>query len=524
MNGIAASVTALAMGTLVSEDLTCIAAGLLIARGDLGALPAVLGCTAGILLGDVGLWAIGRVCGPMALGWRWVGAAGERLHLLRTWLDRHAGAAIVGSRFLPGSRLPLYVLAGALKLPARQFVWWALVGSLLWTPAFVLLASALGGAFAVRLPLLFGSSALVVLTTRALARASTRQKISATLARCSRWEFWPMWLFYAPVVVYIGRLAWRHRGIATITAANPGIPDGGTVGESKSSILGRLPADCTIPFALIGPGSVDARTQQLRDAVADRAWAFPIVLKPDVGQRGTGVRLVKTIEAAAAYLRVQSGPVLAQPYHPGPFEAGVFYYRTPGSAHGRVLSITDKHFPVIVGDGSSTVEELVWRHPRYRMQASTFLQRHRRELARVLSPGERLQLAVAGNHAQGTLFRDGGRLLTTALECRIDDIARACPGFFVGRFDIRYSDEQAFKAGEDIAIVELNGATAESTNIYDPDCTLLDAYRQLFRQWSIVFEIGAANRAAGAPVSSRRRLLDLAWAHMATPVAFAISD
>ena len=100
----------------------------------------------------------------------------------------------------------------------------------------------------------------------------------------------------------------------------------------------------------------------------------------------------------------------------------------------------------------------------------------------------------------------------------------AVPGFFVGRFDIRYRDEEAFKAGEDIAIVELNGATAESTNIYDPDSSLIDAYRQLFRQWSIVFEIGAANRTAGAPVSSRRRLVDLVRAHMATHTAFAISD
>ena len=523
MNGIAASVAALALGTLVSEDLTCIAAGLLIGRGDLGVLPGVLGCTAGILLGDVGLWALGRVCGQVALDWRWVGAAGGRLHRLRAWLERHAGAAIVGSRFLPGSRLPLYVLAGALKMPAGRFVWWASVGSLLWTPAFVLLASAVGETFAVRLPLLFGSSALVALTARALADGSTRRKIGARLARWSRWEFWPMWLFYAPVVVYIGRLAWRHRGIATITAANPGIPDGGTVGESKSAILRQLPTDCTIPFALIAPGSVDGRTRQLSEVVAGRGWAFPIVLKPDVGQRGVGVKLLSTFEEAAEYLGLQTGAVIAQPYNPGPFEAGVFYYRTPGSARGRILSITDKHFPVIAGDGTSTVEELVWRHPRYRMQAGTFLQRHRGELSRVLALGERLQLAIAGNHAQGTLFRDGRRLLTPALERRIDDIARACPGFFVGRFDIRYSDEEAFKAGQDIAIVELNGATAESTNIYDPDSSLLDAYRQLFRQWSIVFEIGAANRAGGAPVSSRRRLLELVRAHLATPVAFAIS-
>ena len=59
------------LGTLASEDLACVAAGLLIARAELGGFPGVAGCTLGILLGDVGLWAVGRF-GAVALEWRWV--------------------------------------------------------------------------------------------------------------------------------------------------------------------------------------------------------------------------------------------------------------------------------------------------------------------------------------------------------------------------------------------------------------------------------------------------------------------
>ena len=79
-------------------------------------------------------------------------------------------------------------------------------------------------------------------------------------------------------------------------------------------------------------------------------------------------------------------------------------------------------------------------------------------------------------------------------------------------------------AGRDLAIVELNGVTSEPTNIYDPDGTLVDAYRQLFRQWSIMFAIGAANRRGGARVSSLRRLAALARAHLAAAVPLPISD
>ena len=150
--------------------------------------------------------------------------------------------------------------------------------------------------------------------------------------------------------------------------------------------------------------------------------------------------------------------------------------------------------------------------------------RHRLVLDTVLGRGEQLQLAIAGNHAQGTLFLDGRHLLTPALEARIDEVARQFDGFYIGRFDIRYRDVDEFKAGRDLAIVELNGATAESTNIYDPRTTLVDAYKQLFRQWWLVFAIGAANRRRGAAASSLRRLRDLVRAHLAASPVFRTSD
>ena len=278
------------------------------------------------------------------------------------------------------------------------------------------------------------------------------------------------------------------------------------------------------PQRSIAPGGVSERVARVQEHLESAGWAFPVVLKPDVGQRGAGVRLVRSIADVAAYLSQVTNSVVIQPYHAGPFEAGVFYYRRPGCPTGRILSITDKRFPAIVGDGASTVEELIWAHPRYRLQADTFLARHADVLDRVPGAGERLPLGMAGNHCQGTLFLDGRHLITAALESRIDDIARTFDGFFIGRFDIRYGDVERFKTGTDLAIVELNGATAESTNIYDPHTTLFDAYRQLFRQWSIVFSIGAANRAAGAPVTSHRRLFDLVRAHLRAARPFPVSD
>jgi hypothetical protein len=298
--------------------------------------------------------------------------------------------------------------------------------------------------------------------------------------------------------------------VLTWTAANPGIPQGGVVGESKVAILARLPSAWVVPSFLVPPGELGDRMEQVRTALAEKGWTFPLILKPDAGQRGAGVRKASDEVDVEKYLAAQPAAVLVQTFHPGPHEAGIFYYRLPGEATGRVFSITDKVFPVLVGDGRSIVEELIWRHPRYRMQAKTFLTRHDARRRQVLGDGERLPLALAGNHCQGTMFRDGGHLLTPELERRVDAIARAFPGFFIGRFDVRYSDPNNFRAGCDLAVVELNGATSESTNLYDPSWSLWRAYRTLFRQWSLLYRIGDANRRRGyapTPVGDLLRLV-----------------
>ncbi|WP_410962843.1 hypothetical protein, partial [Salmonella sp. SAL4446] len=73
----------------------------------------------------------------------------------------------------------------------------------------------------------------------------------------------------------------------------------------------------------------------------------------------------------------------------------------------------------------------------------------------------------------------------------------------------RYTDREAFQAGRDLSIVELNGVTSESTNLYDPSWSLLAAYRTLFRQWALLYQIGDANRRRGHAAASVQELLRL---------------
>ena len=333
-------------------------------------------------------------------------------------------------------------------------------------------------------------------------------------------------LAYIPLVPYLAWLIIRHRSPTVFTAANPGIATGGTLGESKAATLTSVEraGGPVAEFTLVAPHSDrGARVRAATRWMEETGVPFPVIVKPDVGEQGWGVALSCTRRGMERYFECMQDAVIVQRYFPG-IEAGIFYCRCPGEPKGHIFSITDKHFPVVAGDGRSTLRELITTHPRYRLQASLFLDRHAHRLQEIPAAGEPVRLAIAGNHAQGTMFRDGSHLLTPELEARVDDIARRTPGFFIGRFDVRYRDTAAFMAGRDFAIVELNGATAESTNIYDPDRSLLAAYRVLFRQWSLVFRIGAANRARGVGPTPTGRLVRLIWNHLTTPVADSISD
>jgi membrane protein DedA with SNARE-associated domain len=530
-------IAAIILATFVSEDVTMVSVGLLINAHRINWLVGLVACFVGIFVGDLGLWMIGSLLSRGLLRWGWLNRRFDswRTVELTDLFNRQGGWAILASRFLPGTRVPLYVTAGAIGGTGFRFAKWTALAALLWTPVAVIGTAWVGES-------VIGSSTLfadigwsatiagilaVFVGIRILMKSFTKTRCNRLIARVSRlwrWEFWPTWLFYLPVVPWLAWLSLRYRGILTWTSANPGIPQGGVVGESKYDILRQLPAHAVVPTLYLPTAQLNSRVSLVQRAVGQHRLTYPLILKPDAGQRGDGVKRVGDCWEVERYLEAQSTPVIAQSYHPGPFEAGIFYYRIPDEPTGHIFSITDKVFPRLVGDGHSTLEELIWRHPRYRMQAAVFLSRHQAMRGHVLATGAIFPLALAGNHCQGTLFRDGTHLITPELERRIDKIARQFPGFFIGRFDIRYTNPDRFAAGEDLAIVELNGVMSESTNLYDPTWSLWAAYATLCRQWELLYRIGAANRRRGDRPTRIGELLRVVFHYYTNRRVAALAD
>lgn len=339
--------------------------------------------------------------------------------------------------------------------------------------------------------------------------------------RLSRWEFWPPWAAYAPVMCYVLGLAARHRSLTVFTAANPAIPAGGFIGESKIDILRGLgPASVARSLFLDGTLPAPLKIARVDAFLSSLDRRLPIVVKPDQGQRGSGVIVARTREALHARLAHTSVDTIVQEYVPG-LEFGVFYVRRPGEPRGRILSITEKRLPSVTGDGRSTLEELILKDPDTIGMARFHLRQHADRVREVPLLTQVVSLGDCASHCRGARFYDAGALLTPALERAIDDIAAPFHGFCFGRFDLRVPSREAFRRGEDLTILELNGVTSEVTHIYDPGLSVIEAYRALCGQWRLAFDIGAENEARGARVWSLAELIDLVAAHAGSQRAAA---
>lgn len=504
------------LATFVTEDGTVIAVGLAIAHGQIDVAVGLTGCFLGIALGDGGLWAIGRFGGRRALRWPFFRSIVSEKSLDRwgRWFDRHSVKAVFLARALPGTRLPTYLAAGLLSKRAHHFLFWAALAALVWTPLLLLVVAVVGPGVLETMMRFFSGPVAVILSILALlviVRTMTyaftwtgRRRLLRDVRLPFNREFWPSWVFYLPLAPWIAWLALRH-GPMSFTCANPGIGmGGGVVGESKMEILRRLDPGWrwTLPCALVEEREDAAERAALADAlVRERGelGGYPIIVKPDAAQRGHALKLARRRADFEEYFGSMTRPAVLQRYHPGPLEVGLHWAREPGAEKGFVFSVTRKEFPEVVGDGKRTLEALVWSHRRYMMQADLFLKRFDGQRDRVLAKGERLRLAVAGNHCQGTKFTDGGDLITPALEREMNALAMGYEdeGFDFGRFDLRYESDEALRAGEGFAVVELNGSMSESTNLYDPAKPVWWAYGVLFRQWSLLYRIGAARRREG---------------------------
>lgn len=317
------------------------------------------------------------------------------------------------------------------------------------------------------------------------------------LIRLRHWEYWPFEVVYFPIFFYWLWLSLKARSLFFFSASNPSIQSGGLLGESKQAILDQIP-DQYKPRTLFVPAQSRALAHVL-DQMRVAELVFPVIAKPNVGERGWRVERIDNLAQLAAYLLEHPADCIIQEYIDEPLEFGVFYYRLPGQPTGVVSSIVQKEFLRVRGNGRNCIEELIMMNERAILQLPALQQKYGDQLHNIPAAGEVVSLVMIGNHSRGTKFLDANHLITPELTQCFDQISQSISGFYYGRYDLRCRTLADLHTGDHLKIMELNGAGAEPAHIYQPGFSLWQAYRVLFHHWHILYRISRANHQNGTP-------------------------
>jgi hypothetical protein len=174
-------------------------------------------------------------------------------------------------------------------------------------------------------------------------------------------------------------------------------------------------------------------------------------------------------------------------------EVGIFYYRFPGEQKGNISGVVGKEFITVVGDGRSTIEELLWSKNRYLLQLPALKTTYGKALQSVLPVDVHEVLAPYGNHSRGAKFTDLTFTINDKLVDAIDAICKRVPEFYYGRLDIKYNSWEELCDGKNFSVIELNGAGSEPTHIYDPKHSLFFVWKEVIRHWHLLFKISKLN-------------------------------
>lgn len=270
------------------------------------------------------------------------------------------------------------------------------------------------------------------------------------------------------------------------------------VGEKKSDIFNLIPDQYMPKTLLISKGDLE------RTALEAEKMGFPLIAKPDVGERGNWVSKIHSQKALKKYVEACPVDFLIQEMVDYPIELGVFYVKYPGEK-GKVTSIVRKDFLSVVGDGQSTVNELLQKNTRAIMTADLTSDYLQLIGAEVPEEGERVLVEPIGNHSRGTKFLNDNHEIDSSLEEAFNTLSDEIPDFYFGRYDLKCRSYDDLKQLKNFKILELNGAGAEPAHIYQPGFPLWKAYKDILWHLSVLSDISRLNRKRGHSYWSFKR-------------------
>lgn len=319
-------------------------------------------------------------------------------------------------------------------------------------------------------------------------------KTKIFFTKLTQWEHWPSYMFYVPNLPYAFYKAFQLKSFTFFLHVNPAIKNSGDGTDSKYKTLLLAPRK-NRPKSVLIP--VATNLDEVIKQIANAQINFPLIAKPDRGFRGLLVEKINTQNQLKEYINKNTSlDIILQEFITLKKECGIFYYRLPNQEKGKITSITLKKFLTVIGDGVSSLSELILADTRAFFYMDLLKKIHGEKMFSIPIKGKKIILTVIGNHSKGTEFINGNHLITSNLEDSFDALSKQMNGFYFGRLDIKYDTLEKLIQG-DFKILEINGILAEPTHIYDasfPKASYFKAVKAIQNNWRVIAKIAVQNK------------------------------
>lgn len=300
---------------------------------------------------------------------------------------------------------------------------------------------------------------------------------------------------YIPVIFYYLFLSLKIRSLGFFAAVNPSIAYGGMRGEPKCKLLQRLP-QAYYPKTIFIPRNHSK--EELLQIIKNNNFSFPLIGKPDIGERGICVKKIDNENELIQYhTAMYELDYMIQSYIPFEEEYAILHYRFPNEKKGKIISVCKKGFLKVIGDGKQTVRELILDYPRAVLQLERLEKVLGNKMDYIPNSNETFPLGLIGNHSLGTEFMNHNHEIDEALTQVFDTIEQSLEGVYFARYDLRCKSMEEMKKGQHIYIVEINGTGSEAAHIYDTKMNLAGRYKAMFQLWTIMYKIAKINNKKG---------------------------
>ena len=314
------------------------------------------------------------------------------------------------------------------------------------------------------------------------------------------WENLPNGVFLFPLIVWAVFRTLRSGTLWTISASNPGLTFGGFFGFPKSEAYALLPPDSYPATVLIKPEN-DTFEDVLKK-VKSIGLEYPFVVKPDGGMVGLLVRVINDEAQLRRYYDLVKADWMAQKMLPYQTEVGVFYVRHPNEEKGKIVGLNQKVPLSVVGNGKSTVGELVKNDPKTAVFEEQIYAKQADNWDKVPANGEFFQLIFTGNRKNGARLVEMIKEVDDEMVALFDKFSHYKNGICYGRYDIKCESLESLKKGENYGILEFNGSHSGYGHLYHCGKSWTEVYREVYKLWNELYDISVANHRNGTPYLS----------------------